>query len=65
MRSIAIPSQVYIDCGKEINAWLQENEAVTRDSIIHPVSNFYNPNPKIVFTFEDPYLAMLFRLIWG
>ena len=65
MHSVAIPTQVYVDRGKEIDAWLQENEAVTRDSVIHPVSNYYNPNPKVIITFEDPDLALLFKLIWG
>ena len=65
MYSVAISTKVYLDRNKEIDSWLQETNAVTRGSIIHPVSNYYNPNPKVIITFEDPDLASMFRLMWG
>ena len=65
MRSIGISTQVFLDCNKEIGIWLRENKAVTLGSVIHPVSNYYNSVPRVIITFEDPELAILFKLTWG
>lgn len=65
MRSVAISTKTYFDRGKEIDAWLQENEAKTRDSIIQPLDVPTGPCARVIITFEDPDLALLFKLIWG
>lgn len=62
MRSVAIPTQIYYDRRREIDDWLYTHKAVTKDSIIHP---YPMGSSCVVFTFEDPELALLFRLSWG
>lgn len=62
MRSVAIPTQLYYERRSEIDDWLYMHKAVTKDSIIHP---YLMCSSCVVFTFEDPELALLFRLSWG
>lgn len=65
MHSVAIPTKLYLRESKQISNWLYENKIIIHSSIKHPVSNYYNLDPRIIITFDDPEMAMMFKLMWG
>jgi len=65
MYSVAIPSQTYLSKSREIINWINENNVIIHKSIKHPLNNYNNDRSNVVITFDDPEVAMLFKLIWG